>query len=183
VEGAIVSSVPDGSAAARAGVVRGDVITAFNGKPIDSVNTLRNTVAEAGPATKSTVTVMRDGHERTLDVTLGEASAPQAARNAGGPDTGTALGVSVQPLTPQLASQAGVDQDLKGLLVGDVDPSGRAADAGVQQGDVLLEVNRQAVPTVDALREALAKNADRPVLLLVSRGGQNLYLTARPGRG
>jgi Do/DeqQ family serine protease len=182
VKGAIVSSVTPDSAADHAGIERGDVITAFNGKPITNFNDLRNRVAEAGPSARSTVTVIRNGQERTFNVTLDEVSSEQSARNGSQPggNSQTALGVSVQPLTPELADRAGVKPGTKGLLVQDVDPDGRAAEAGVQQGDVILEVNQQPVESADALRAALAKNADRPVLLLVSRDGQNLFLTARP---
>jgi len=182
VAGAIVSAVTPGSAAARAGIERGDVIRAFNGTPVSNTNDLRNRVADTGPDAKATVTVLRDGHERTLDVTLDEVAGGQSARNDTGHADRTALGVSVEPLTPELASRVGAGDDTKGLLVRDVNPSGRAADAGVRQGDVILEVNRQPVPSVDALREALKENPERPVLLLVSRDGQNLFLTARPAR-
>jgi serine protease Do len=147
---------------------------------VNNTNELRNRVAEAGPGAESTVTVLRDGRERSVQVKLDEAPSGRTARlENGGPGDRTALGVSVQPLTPELASRAGIPEDVKGLLVRDVDPSGRAADAGVQEGDVIVEVNRQPVQSVDDLREALTKNTDRPVLLLVNRDGQNLFLTVR----
>ena len=62
----------------------------------------------------------------------------------------------------------------------DVDPDGRAADAGIQPGDVIQEVNRQPVRTVEQLKSAVQTKSDKPLLFLVSRGGQDLFLTIRP---
>ena len=92
----------------------------------------------------------------------------------------TALGISVAPLTPQAAERAGLPKDARGLVVQDVDPGGRAADAGVQAGDIIQEVNRQPVQSVDDLRAAVRRTSDRPVLLLVQRGERALYLTVKP---
>src|SRR4029079_9715942 len=147
VNGVLVSSVASGSAADRAGVKRGDVIVSFNGQPVQDFNALRNRVADAAPGSTVSVVVMRDGSERTLNVKLDEA---QIARNdsRGGSgstpdDNNAALGISVAPLTPDLASRAGVPKDTRGVIVQDVNPDGRAADAGIQEGDVIEEVNRQ----------------------------------------
>ena len=74
-------------------------------------------------------------------------------------------------------------KDAHGLVVEDVNPDGRAADAGIQAGDVIEEVNRQPVTSVDALRTAVAKTTSRPVLLLVNRQGNELFVTVRPDNG
>jgi serine protease Do len=181
--GAIVSAVESGSAAELAGVKRGDVIVSFNGKAITEFNALRNRVAEAKPGASATIGIVRDGSEKTLTVKLDEAS-NRSARNATGstPETTdqTALGVAVEPLTPETAARAGVRRDMHGLLVQDVDPDGRAADAGIQPGDVIVEANRKAVTNVDDLRAAARSAADRPLLLLVHRQGRDLFVTVRP---
>ena len=83
------------------------------------------------------------------------------------------------PLTPELAI-ARARRGTKGLVVQDVDPDGRAADAGIQAGDVIQEVNRQPVKTVDDLRTAARRTADKPLLLLVNRQGRELFVTVRP---
>ena len=185
--GAIVSSVAEGSAAERAGVKRGDVIQSFNGLPVHDTNTLRNRVAEAGPGSNADVVILRDGSEKKLAVKLDEASAPKSARlrdsEAGVPEDKNALGVSVAPLTPELAERARASKDAHGLLVEDVNPDGRAAAAGIQAGDVIQEVNRQPVKTVDELKAALKKTSDRPTLVLISRQGANLFLTVKPNNG
>jgi Do/DeqQ family serine protease len=183
VEGAIVSDVETGSAAASAGIRRGDVIKSFNGRPVEDTNTLRNRVAETAPGSTAKVVILRDGSERELSVTLDEAEVSKRARRggAGGADDHAALGLSVAPLTPDLAARAGIDRDTKGLIVEDVDPDGRAAAAGIQPKDVIQEVNRRPVTTVEELRAAVKNSAaDRPVLLLVNRDGRDLFVTVRP---
>jgi serine protease Do len=181
VGGAIVSDVESGSAAEHAGIKRGDVIKSFNGQAVDDTNTLRNRVAEATPGSSAKVVVLRDGSERELTVTLDEAVS-KTARGRGEPtsDDHAALGISVAPLTPELAARAGIDRDTKGLLVEDVDPEGGAAAAGIQPRDVIQEVNRKPVQTVDELRAAVKSVSDRPVLLLVNREGRDIFVTVRP---
>src|SRR5205807_1773659 len=107
--GAIVSSVAEGSAAERAGLKRGDVITSFNGQPVREFNALRNRVAEAGPGSTADVAIVRDGAEKHLTVKLDEAHPERTARNddrSEGSADRTALGISVAP-----------DKDRKGLVV------------------------------------------------------------------
>jgi len=172
--GAIISSVVDGSAAGRAGLKRGDVITSFNGQPVRDTNSLRNRVADAGPGTTADLTIVRDGSEKHLSVKLDELNADRSARRGSeGDDRSadkTALGVSVAP-------------DEKGLVVQDVDPDGRAADAGIRPGDVIQEVNRQAVKSVEDLRAAVRRSADKPALLLISRNGNDIFVTVKPANG
>jgi serine protease Do len=185
--GAIVANVTEGSAADKAGVKRGDVIQSFNGVAVHDTNTLRNRVAEAGPGSSADVVVSRDGSEKHLTVKLDEATASKSARTRdNGPDASddkTALGVAVAPLTPELAERAHAPKDARGLLVEDVNPDGRAAAAGIQAGDIIEEVNRQPVKSVDDLKAALKKTSDRPTLVLISRQGSNLFLTVKPSNG
>ena len=185
VNGAIVSQVESGSAAERAGIKQGDVILSFNGQPVHDTNTLRNRVADTKPGTSANVVIMRDGSEKTLTVKLDEAQPNRSARDAGEPDAGdkSALGVSVAPLTPDLAAQLHTAKNAHGLVVQDVNPDGRAADAGIQAGDVIEQVNRQPVQSVDDLKAALRRSADKPVLLLVNRQGNEVFITVKPANG
>ena len=182
VSGAIVSEVNDGSAAAKAGVKRGDVITSFNGQPVGDFNGLRNRVADMAPGASVSLGIVRDGSSKTLTVTLDEVAASKAAQNASESkaDDQAALGVAVEPLTPELAARVGLPRNARGMLVGDVNPEGRAAGAGIQAGDLIVEVNRQPVESVEALRSALRKAADKPALLLVRREGHETFVTVRP---
>lgn len=188
VGGAIVSSVATGSAAEKAGVKRGDVIRSFNGQGIHDFNTLRNRVAESAPGSNATVVVVRDGSEKSLSVKLDEAQVSRDAANRasnGGDDDKAALGVAVSPLSPEMASRSGLGRNARGVVVQDVDPDGRAADAGIQEGDIILEVNRQPVQSVEELRSAVRAAASKPTLLLVRRAvdgdeGRDLFVTVRP---
>jgi serine protease Do len=78
-----------------------------------------------------------------------------------------------------MAAQAKLPRNSHGVVVQDVNPDGRAADAGIQAGDIILEVNRQAVQSVEDLRAAVRKSADRPTLLLVNRDGRDIFITVR----
>ena len=173
--GVIVSAVTKDSAADRAGLKQGDVITAFNNQPVHDMNSLRNRVAASGPGSNADVTFVRDGSEKHVTVKLEELTPEKLARNdrSGSNDRGddkSALGVAIQPSD-------------KGLVVQDVDPNGRAADAGIQQGDVIESVNRQPVKTVDELRAALKKTTDRPALVLIHRDNADIFVTVKPVNG
>jgi len=187
--GVIVSNVKSGSAADKAGVKRGDIITAINGERIEDTNVLRNKIAGTPPGTEIKLTVQRDGSAHELNVTLDEfdvASSsgpanPQSDTQGGEKQAENGkLGLSLQPVTPQVAHQLGLSSDSEGLVVTDVDPAGPAADAGLSRGDVILEVNRVPVNSTDAVRSAIDKSGNRPVLLLISRKGQTVYLTVSP---
>ena len=166
--GAIISSVKAGSAADRGGLKRGDVITSFNGQPVADTNALRNRVAEAGPGATADVVIIRDGSEKKLSFKLDQADGEQTARDdQNRPADPAQLGVSVAPSE-------------KGLVVKEVVPEGRAADAGIRAGDVIVEVNRKPVKTVDELRAAIRTSTTAPTLLLVSRDGNDIYVTVKP---
>ena len=188
VRGALVNDVRPNSPAAGAGVRRGDVIVAFNGQPVADDNALRNAVARTQPGTPVTFTVVRDGRELQLRATLAELPVEKpkgddSAAAAGGASESGKLGVAVEPLTPELAAQADLPRDTRGLVVRSVDPDGPAADAGIRAGDIIQEVNRQPVTTREQLRAALERSGTRPVLLFVTRPGQGtVFLTAHLGQ-
>jgi Do/DeqQ family serine protease len=173
VGGAIVGRVTPDSAADRAGLKGGDVILSFNGQPVNDINSLRNHVAESQPGSNAAVVINRDGSEKTVTVKLDEAGKGDvASRREGGSDSGdkAALGISVE-------------KSKNGLVITDIDPEGRAADAGLQAGDVIHQVNRKPVMSADELRAAVRATTNRPVLLLVERDGNIRYVTVRPSVG
>jgi Do/DeqQ family serine protease len=182
VKGALVSSVVPDGAAAKAGVERGDVIVAFGGAPVDDSNSLRNHVAEMKPGSEVTFRVWRNGQEKELHGRLGELDGPKSAANedSDGPQRG-ALGLSVQPLTPEDARELGLS-GRKGLLVAEVDPAGPAAAAGFQPGDVIEQVNGKPVSEASELRSAVKAAGDRPALVLVHRKAGSLFLTLSSDR-
>ena len=189
--GVLVSGVAPGSPAEKAGVKRGDVITSLNGQPVRDMNTLRNRIADAGPGSTAELMVVRDGAQKQVNVTLEAVDGRRALRAGGDADSESdggakndraALGINVAPLTPELAGQLGITRDTKGVVVRDVDPDGRAADV-LRPGDVIQEVNRQPVDSIDALRSALRQTGDRTVLLLINRQGSDIFVPVKPSNG
>jgi Do/DeqQ family serine protease len=188
VKGVIVSSVQGGSAADKAGLKRGDVIVAFNGANVNEANELRNLVAATQPGTDVTLKLLRDGGEQEVKVTVGELAANGGGARGrddegggGQSEGGGRLGVNVTPLTPELASRLRLPADRQGLVVTEVDPSGPAADAGLRQGDLIEQANREPVRSAEDLRAAVEAAGERPVLLLVTRGSEgSTFLTVRP---
>ncbi|PYR33299.1 MAG: hypothetical protein DMF90_21300 [Acidobacteria bacterium] len=162
---------------------RGDIIKSFNGQPVQDVNSLRNRVADTPPGSTGSLVVLRDGREQTLTVKLDEVSTPTSRRgtDVAAADDKAVLGIAVVPLTPDRAARSGLRRDLHGVLVQQVSPEGRAADAGVQEGDVILEVNRQPVQSVEDLRDAVRRAPPaKPTLLLISRDNRELFVTVKP---
>jgi serine protease Do len=184
--GAIVSDVQAGSPAAKAGIEQGDVILAVDDNPVDSSNSLRNHVAPLGPDATVKLTVVRNGSNREVTVKLAELPAERAdgrGPSGGAEEPTSGHGLSVQPLTPELARQLGVE-GRSGVVVAEVAPDGPAAEAGLQEGDVITRANGQAVTSASELRSALAANrGEKPSLLLVVRDGRNLFLTMNDARG
>jgi len=186
--GVLVSGVKKGSAADKAGMKPRDIITAINGEKIEDSNVLRNKVAGTAPGTTIKVTVLRDGKEVDLSVTLDEFTAADSKNPSDREDENNApspqkqagkLGIGLEPLTAATAKQLGVDAD-GGMVVTEVDPNGPAAEEGVARGDVVLEVNKKAVNSIADVQSALSSSGDKPVLLLISRRGQTIYLTVKP---
>jgi serine protease Do len=176
VRGALVNSVNAGGPAEKAGIQRGDVITAVNGQAIVDGNELRNQVSQLQPGSSAKLTVLRGGREHTFTVTLAElqrASNEPAERGEQADSTG--FGMSVAPLTRENARELGV-KATSGVVINDVQPGSRAANAGLRPGDVIVEIDRKPVETVDGLRAAL-QAGNRPALVLVERGDATVFVT------
>ena len=184
--GAIVNSVTAGGPADKAGIKRGDVITSVNNQPVIDNNTVRNLVAGMAPGSTAAVTVSRNGRDQNFQVTLGELpdrERPETEENSSGGGTSgdERFGLTLQPLTAEMASRFGLDADDQGLLVTRVDPTSNAATAGIRQGDLIQEVNRQTVRTIADFSSAIRQSVNRPALLLIKRRNNVIYLTLRSG--
>ena len=173
--GVLVSDVTPGSPAAKAGIARGDVIVAIGGHATNTSAQLRNAVALAGRDARVHVELVHGKTPRAVDVVLGE-------QPADGPGAGQAVhegllsGLTVAPLERSSRARLRVPEDIGGVVVTKVDPDSAAAEIGLREGDVIVEVNRTQTPSLDAFREA-ARASDDDVLLLVYRDGVTVYLS------
>jgi Do/DeqQ family serine protease len=186
MNGALVNGVEPGGAAAKAGVKQGDVITALNGEKVVDSNALRNRIAGTKPGSAVALELVRNGKTETVRATLGtlEPTREQASRGdreSDSPEFGP-TGMAVEQLTPQVARELGLSNRKEGVVVRDVDPDGAAAASGIQAGDVISQVNGEAVSTPSQLKAALAASHDRPALLLVTRENADIYVALRHPR-
>lgn len=187
-KGVLVSNVRAGSAADKGGVKRGDIITSINGEKVEDGNVLRNKVASTAPGSEIKLVVLRDGQPVELTVTLDEFAASANPEDVQGDGENPAapakpagkLGLDVQPITPDIAKKLKLADGMTGLVVSGVDPSGAAAEEGIARGDIIAEVNRQPVESPEDMKSALEKSGERPILLLIVRGGQFSYITVKP---
>ena len=184
-QGAIVTSVANGGPADKAGIKRGDVITAVNKQSVTDNNKLRNIVASQPPGSNVEVTALRNGRDQNFHVALAElpdraepASDEESTDNSGASGSGK-FGMTVQPLTAETAQRLGLDADDQGLLVSRLDPAGSAAESGIRQGDLIQEVNRQPVKTVADFNAAIQRSGAKPALVLVKRRNGVFYLTLK----
>lgn len=179
VAGVLVSGVSTGSPAEKAGIKSGDVILDVNGTSVNDVNELRNMIASAGANSEVTLTVFRNGATNQVKVKLAEFNPQAASANGSGgqnPNSPGKLGVQVAPLTPDVSAQFGIPRGTQGVVVESVDPNGAAAAAGIQMGDVIQQVNRQAVRSPNEIASALGKSGGRPALLQILRNGQSVFV-------
>jgi len=176
-KGALVSEVQEKGPAAAAGIQRGDIIREINGEAVNDSAALKFKVAELVPGSSLSMKVLRNGVEKTVSVRVGTLDEDVRASNqspASDAVPGGKLGVSIQDLTPQVARSLKLPSTAGGVVVTQVQPDSPAADAGIQQGDVVEEVNHQPVKSANDFRSALT-NASKSVLLLINRDGQSIY--------
>ena len=177
--GSLVSTVVGGSPAEKGGMQVGDIVVGVNGLPVDNTAKLRNIVGAVKPGTKVPVEVIRDGRRVTLQVTLG--TLDEDALAAGGtprPEVPSGLvdvvdGVTAQSINAELREKYGVPVDVKGVVVIRVNPESTAAAMGIQEGDVITQVNKEDVESAKGAR-ALAESSEKTVLLRVFRDGDTM---------
>ena len=171
--GALVSDVASGSPAADAGIQAGDVIVEFAGEKIDDSSKLPAIVARTDVGERVNVAVMRDKKRIPLKVKIGELKNEEAVATA--PESGN-LGMTVQNMTPELAKTLGLKR-ADGVVITAVEPQSVAAEADLQRGDVILEVNRQQVANAGELRKIVERaKPGENLLFLIQRSGNNLFL-------
>jgi serine protease Do len=168
--GALVAEVTKDGPAEQAGLERGDVITAFNGTTIKDSHELPALVARTPVGEKAEVTVLRGGKEKIFAIKLGELT-DQQAKAERGEESGENWGMTVASPSSELARRFQLDRNQKGVVVTEVEPGSSAELAGIQVGDVIEEVNRQPIESVEDFNQAIAAAKDKETLLLLARRG------------
>jgi serine protease Do len=177
--GALVGDITPNSPASRTDLKKGDIIVALNEQPITDANQLRLQIGMMAPDANVKLKVLRDGKTHEVAVQLKEFPTQAERASIDKESEDSALdGVSVENVTPEMAQQLKLSPATKGVVVDEVSPASRAADAGLRPGDVIEEANHRSVKSVSDFRSAVnAKSKDDPVLLLVNREGSTIFLT------
>lgn len=174
--GALVASVAEGGPAEKAGVKVGDVIVEYDGKPIKDSNQLPIVVARTEVGKKVQLKVLRDKKEIRITVPIAELKDEEIVASTPKRED---LGLTVQQLTPQIARSLGLKR-VEGVVITSVDPQSPAAEAGLRQGDVILEVNRKPIGSLSDFEKAVGGNKDKNLLFLIRRGESDLFLALKP---
>lgn len=173
--GALVGDVMEDSPASKAKLGRGDIITAYNGVPVRDSNHLRGLVAETPPGTTARLSVLRDKKPLDINITIGELPKELAKASRGGSGKGehALAGITVENLRQSARSKAS-----SGVVVTEIEPDSSAERAGLQKGDIILEVNRKPVKDVrDFERLTSQLTPQSAVLILLNRGTSTLFLS------
>ena len=188
--GVLISEVHGEGPSAKAGLQRGDVILEYGGKSIKDVNHLRNVVARTKVGKQKDIKVLREGQEKVLTLELGErpsdrllakvgpagAKPPTMAR----PDNVLA-GMGVEAITADNRSQYNIPEETQGIVVAKVESGSAIEAAGIQVGDVIQEVSRETIKSIDDYQQISSNIAkDELVVLLVNRRGNNLFVAVNP---
>jgi len=174
-QGALVSDVVPNGPAQQAGIERGDVIMKFNDEAIDDSRDLATTVANTPVGKDTKVLVWRDGREKTLSLTVGTLPSQDVSTPEHDASNRSQWGMQLQNLTPEEARAQGL-ADGQGVGIAAVQPDGPADKAGLRPGDILLQVNRRNVGSINDVKAAIAANDNAQLLLLVKRQQSSLYV-------
>ena len=181
--GAIVSQVTPDSPASSGGLKTGDVIAQLNGQKIVNGSALQVAVSEMAPGTKITLGILRDGKLETLNLTVGQFHSNTEVAENGGEDgqPNGKIGIEIGNLTAEARQQFNVPEQVHGVLVQNVRSGSPADDAGLQPGDVILEVNRKPAESASQFASAVHQDKDgKELLMLVWSKGNSSYRTIHP---
>jgi serine protease Do len=178
-QGVLISGVAKGSPAEKAGLLQGDVILRFHGKEIENAHMLSQLAAATAPNTQVKIDILRNGKAETITLTVG--TMPSEEQEIAPPQEETNWGMAVQELTPQLAEQLGLEPGTTGVVISDIRSGSPAAEAGLRPGDLIKEMDRKAINSLDDYRQALSqlKKGDN-LLLLIKRGSGAFYVVLTP---
>jgi len=180
-KGALVSDVGKDSPAAKAGIMRGDVILEFNGKEVKDVSSLRNMVAQSKTGSEITLKILRAGKEFAVKVLIVELPREVAEvspeRLPNDTEAKALTGLTVMDLSREIVRQLGFNKDEKGVVVVRVEPGSPADDAEIKKGDIIKEINKKEIYNLEDFNR-ITKNIKKneSVLLFINRSGKKYYI-------
>ena len=185
--GALVAAVQPDSPALKAGVKDGDVIRTVDGKDVSRIKDLIRAISAVAPGSSVSLGIWRDGKDMTLTAKVGDQSVPTKVKAEGKtpeakPSSDASYGVSFSKITPGARQQLGLDNSISGVLIGQVTPGSPAEEQGLQAGDVIQQIGRDAVdgPQSAATKLAEAKKSGKPALLKIYREGATRFVAISP---
>lgn len=174
MKGVLVADVTAGGPAEQAGIKRGDIIVDFNGKEINEVTELTSTVAQMAPNSQADVKVLREGKETKFNVKIGKL--PENVEASAEEELKEELGIAAQEINPQIASRFNLGNQT-GVVITDIKRGSIADQAGLKPGDVILEISRKQISSIDDYRNAVKElEKGKSALFLVKRGENTIYI-------
>ena len=177
-KGGVVTQVEPGSPGAEAGLQIGDVITEINGHKVEDAGELQVVIGQQKPGTKVELTVLRDGKSMNIPVTLEELGKRSSNDESSSGESHGKMhwGIGIANLSPDVREQLQVPSEIHGAVVEQVQPGSSADNAGLQQGDIILEVNRHKVQSASDVQQALSNvQKGQDALILVWSNGGNTF--------
>ncbi|MDX9817945.1 MAG: DegQ family serine endoprotease [Desulfococcus multivorans] len=171
--GVLISQIYEGDPADKGGIKVGDVVIAVDGNPVKSSRELSAQIANLPVGKKTSITLIREGKEKTVEVTLGKRDNDIQRVGSDRRNNGD-LGLELRTLDPETAQRFGFESDAKGVLVTDVASGGKAENAGVRQGDLIIEINREPVSSIAEFQSLMGK---------IKKGEAIRFLMKRPRGG
>ena len=184
-KGVLIGDVFKDQPADKAGFKRGDIVVSVDGKSVTSTNELRNQIASIRPGKKVPIKIIRNGKEQTLTVTLSgrdKAKTDQSAEEKSdthekkGADTAEKLGIKAGTITPEIRDRLNLSSNVKGVVVLEVVSGSQAEQEGFAESDIIIEINRNSIKTVNDFNKALksVKPGDS-ILFLLQRQGNTFF--------
>ncbi|MFZ0132379.1 MAG: DegQ family serine endoprotease [Desulfobacterales bacterium] len=179
--GVLVTQIFEGDPADKAGIKVNDIIKSVNGQPVTSSRELSRGIAALGVGQKAEITLLRDGREKTITVETAKRQEDQALASKDS-ENDDKLGLSLQALDPDMAARLGYEESEKGVLVTAVEGGSKADKAGVQQGDLIKEINHKPISGMEEFRKQMNQvKKGEPIMLLLKRG-QSGFVVAKMTR-
>jgi serine protease Do len=184
-EGAVVTQVEPDAPGAKAGLKTGDVVTSLDGRPVGDAGELQVQVGQMRPGSTIKLEIIRDGKNMNIPVTLQAMGSKNGEEESASSEHGKPRwGLGLEDLTPDAREQLQAPKDVDGALVGTVQPGSPADNAGLQRGDVIVEVNRHPVQSASDAAQELAKvTKGQDALVLVWSNGGNTFRVLHPSQG